>query len=350
MDWKTITDQIRPIPKERFEAAWERLDDLTKPKRSLGLLEELAAVYSAIRGDASPKITGKEVFVFAGDHGVVDEGVSAYPREVTSLMVMTFLSGGAGINVLARCAGADVKVVDIGMATPLPGAPNLIQRCVRRGTGNILRGPAMSREEAETAIGVGIEMAGSAHQRGASILATGDMGIGNTTASSALLAALLPAEVSEVTCRGTGLDDAALSHKVSVIERALNRASCDPKDPVSVLAAVGGLEIAGICGLCLGGAFHGMAVMVDGFISSAGALAAMRICPAVKDYLIFSHHSLERGHRVFFDRENIRPVLNLDMRLGEGTGAVLAMQILENGVRVMNEMSTFADAGITPGA
>lgn len=206
----------------------------------------------------------------------------------------------------------------------------------------------MSREEADRAIDVGIEMAQSAHKRGVSILATGDMGIGNTTPSSALFAALLPAHARDVTGRGTGLDDAGLNSKVRVIESALERASRELGDPVSALAAVGGLEMAGICGLCLGGACLQMAVLVDGFISSAGALAAMRINPAVADYLIFSHHSVERGHRVFFDREGLRPVLHLDMRLGEGTGAALAMQILENGVRVLNEMATFADAGITP--
>ncbi len=349
MEWKSVADRIQPVSKEYLDAGWKRLDQLTKPKRSLGLLEELAARYCAIRRSVSPGITGKAVFVFAGDHGVVDEGVSAYPQEVTGLMVKTFLAGGAGINVLARCAGAEVHVVDIGMAKPLPGSPGLIQRCVRRGTGNILREPAMSREETDKAIDVGVEMARSAHDRGVSIVATGDMGIGNTTPSSALLAALLPSEARHVTCRGTGLDDEGLAHKTRVIELALKRAAGDLGDPVSALAAVGGLEIAGICGLCLGAAFQKMAVLVDGFISSAGALAAMRINPAVTGYLIFSHHSVERGHRVFFEKEGLRPVLNLDMRLGEGTGAALAMQVLESAIKVFNEMSTFAEAGITPG-
>jgi nicotinate-nucleotide--dimethylbenzimidazole phosphoribosyltransferase len=350
MAWREVADRIRPVSAEWLETAWQRLDDLTKPRRSLGLLEELAARYAAIREEAAPGITGKAVFVFAGDHGVVDEGVSAYPREVTALMVNTFLAGGAGINVLARSAGADVHVVDIGMATPLPDAPGLIQRCVRRGTGNLLREPAMSREEAERGIEVGVEMARTARERGVSVVATGDMGIGNTTPSSALFAALLPAAPREVTGRGTGLQDEGLRRKVRVIESALERASGELNDPVSALAAVGGLEIAGICGLCLGGAADRMAVMVDGFISSAGALIAMRINPAVADYLVFSHRSVERGHRVFFEREGLRPVLDLDMRLGEGTGAAVAMQILEDGVRIYNEMSTFAEAGIAPGA
>lgn len=349
MNWKNTADSIRPISKERLEAAWCRLDDLTKPRRSLGLLEELAARYAAMCEGSTPTMSGKAVFVFAGDHGVVDEGVSAYPREVTALMVKAFLAGGAGINVLARCAGAEVHVVDIGMATPLPDAPGLIQRCIRRGTGNLLCEPAMSRKEAEQAIEVGVEMARWAEDRGIRVLGTGDMGIGNTTPSSALFAALLPADPAEVTGRGTGLDDDRLAHKIRVIESSLQRASGELGDPVSVLAALGGLEIAGICGLCLGGAAHRMAVLVDGFISSAGALLAMRINPAVADYLVFSHRSVEKGHRVFFEQEGLRPLLDLDMRLGEGTGAAIAMQILEDGVRIYNEMATFADVGINPG-
>ncbi len=350
MSWKQTAESIHPVSEDRLDAAWRRLDDLTKPRRSLGRLEELAARFAAMREEATPDVSGKAVYVFAGDHGVVDEGVSAYPREVTALMVRTFLAGGAGINVLARCAGAEVHVVDIGMAAPLPDAPGLIQRCVRRGTGNLLREPAMSRREAEQAVEVGIEMAENAAERGVHVVATGDMGIGNTTPAAALFAALLPAGAAEVTGRGTGLDDEALAHKVQVIADSLERASGGLEDPISALAAVGGLEIAGICGLCLGGAALRMAVLVDGFISSAGALVAMRINPSVSDYLVFSHCSAEPGHRVFFEREGIRPLLDLDMRLGEGTGAAVAMQILEDGVRIFNEMSTFSEAGITPGA
>ncbi len=350
MGWRDTANRIQPVSADWLDTAWQRLDDLTKPRRSLGFLEELAARYAAIRETSTPEVSGKAVFVFAGDHGVVDEGVSAYPREVTALMVKTFLAGGAGINVLARCAGADVHVVDIGMATPLPDAPGLIQRSVRRGTGNLMREPAMARHEAERAIEVGIEMAERACERGIHVLATGDMGIGNTTPSSALFAALLPAAPADVTGHGTGLDDKGLNHKVQVIEAALNRASGEIDDPVSALATLGGLEIAGICGLCLGGAARRTAVLVDGFISSAGALAAMRIRPEVADYLFFSHRSREKGHQVFFEREALRPLLDLNMRLGEGTGAALAMQILEAAVRVFNEMSTFADVGITPGA
>lgn len=350
MDWRETANRIQPLSREWLETAWNRLDALTKPRRSLGLLEDMAARYTAIREETTPRITGKAIYVFVGDHGVVAEGVSAYPQEVTTLMVRTFLTGGAGINVLARAAGADVHVVDIGMAQGLPDSPGLIQRCVRRGTGNLLREPAMTLEEAEAAIGVGMEMAQDAHARGVSVVATGDMGIGNTTPSSALFAALLPAAAEDVTGRGTGLDDAGLAHKVDVLTEALEHHDIEAKDTLSVLASVGGLEMAAICGLCLGGAALRLAVVVDGFISGAGALAAMRLNPAVTDYLFFSHCSVEKGHRVFFENEGLRPILDLDLRLGEGTGAAVAMQLLEDSVRIYNEMTTFAEAGIQPGA
>lgn len=350
MNWRETADQIRPISQAWLETAWKRLDDLTKPRKSLGLLEEMAARYTAIREEAPPRIAGKAVYVFAGDHGVVAEGVSAYPQEVTTHMVRNFLAGGAGINVLARAAGAEVRVIDIGMAEALPNADGLIQRCVRRGTGNLLREPAMTREEAEAAIGVGMEMAQEAHARGVSVVASGDMGIGNTTSSSALFTALLPTSAADVTGRGTGLDDAGLAHKIDLIARAVEQSGARTEDPLSVLTALGGLEIAGICGLCLGGAALRLAVVVDGFISSAGALVAMRINPTVADYLFFSHCSVEKGHRVFFESEGLRPILDLGLRLGEGTGAAIAMQVLEDSVRIYNEMATFADAGIQPGA
>jgi nicotinate-nucleotide--dimethylbenzimidazole phosphoribosyltransferase len=350
MDWKEAVGQIKPVSGEWLEAAWNRLDDLTKPRRSLGLLEEIAARYVAIREERKPEISGKGIYVFVGDHGVVEEGVSAYPQEVTSLMVRNFLGGGAGINILARCAGADVKIVNIGMTDSIQDAKGLIQRCVRKGTGNILHEPAMTKEETDQAIGVGVEMAFDAHDSGLSVAATGDMGIGNTTPSSALFSALLPAEPAEVTGRGTGLDDMGLSRKITIIRKAIERADLSQRDPVSVLSALGGLEVAGICGFCLGCAAKRVAVFVDGFISSAGALAAMRICPDVSDYLFFSHCSVENGHRLFFEKEGLRPILDLGLRLGEGTGAAIAIQILEDAVKVYNEMATFTDVGIEPGA
>lgn len=348
--WKQAQKQIQPISKGWLDTAWKRLDNLTKPRRSLGRLEEIAARVVAIREEKRPLVSKKEVFVFAGDHDVVSEGVSAYPQEVTGLMVRNLLAGGAGINVLARCASAHVNIIDIGMKEDLQDAEDLIKRNVKRAAGNIARGPAMTREEAEKAIVVGIEMVDRAYDNGTIMIATGEMGIGNTTPSSAVFAALLPAEVIDVTGTGTGLDEKGLKHKVAVIEQILktNRKSLD--DPISVLSAVGGLEIAGICGLCLGGAARRMIVVVDGFISSAGALVAMRMNPAVRDYLFFSHQSSEKGHQTFFEKERLRPILNLDLRLGEGTGAALAMQIIENAIKIYNEMATFQEVGIEPGA
>jgi nicotinate-nucleotide--dimethylbenzimidazole phosphoribosyltransferase len=343
-------EQIHPVSEIWLEKAWNRLDNLTKPRRSLGFLEEVAARVVAIREEERPDVAKKEVFIFAGDHGVVTEGVSAYPQEVTALMVKNILAGGAGINVLARCVGARVNLVDIGMKEDIQGAQTLVRRNVRRATNNIADGPAMTRTEAEKAIQVGIEMADQAYDRGTMMIATGEMGIGNTTPSAAILAALLPSDVKAITGIGTGLDKEGLRKKVQVIEKALNINRKHFNDFISILAAVGGLEIAAICGLCLGGAANRMIVVVDGFISSAGALVALRLRPTVKDYLFFSHVSAEKGHRTFFEKEGLRPMFNLDLRLGEGTGAALAMPIIENAVRIHNEMATFEDVGIVPGA
>ena len=348
--WTQTLKLIQPVSEAWLEKARNRLDSLTKPRGSLGRLEEIAARVVAVRQEERPSIEKKEVFVFVGDHGVVSEGTSAYPQEVTGLMVSNFLKGKAGINILGRAAGAGVSVVDIGMKETFPGQDGLIKKNVRQGTGNIATGPAMTWQEAERAIGVGIEMAERAFSDGAFMVATGEMGIGNTTSSSALLSALLPAEVIDVTGLGTGLDREGLQRKVQVIDRALETNRPYMGDPISILAAVGGLEIAGICGLCLGGAARRMIVVVDGFISCAGALVAMRLKPEVKDYLFFSHQSSEKGHCVFFEKEGIWPILDLGLRLGEGTGAALAMQIMEGAVKVYNEMATFEEAGIAPGA
>ena len=346
---KTL-EQIQPISEEWLDKAWQRLDNLTKPRRSLGRLEEMAALIVAIRQEERPEVSKKEVYVFVGDHDVVMEGVSAYPQEVTALMVKNFLSGGAGINVIARCANAKVNIIDIGMKEDLQDAEGLIKKNIKRAAGNIARGPAMTHEEVEKAVAVGIDMANRAYENGTTMIATGEMGIGNTTPSSALFAALLPAKVIDVTGSGTGLDEDGLRHKVKVIEQALKINRKSLTDPISTLAALGGLEIAGICGLCLGGVARRMIVVVDGFISTAGALVAMRLNPKVRDYLFFSHKSSEKGHGAFFQMESIQPILDLDLRLGEGTGAGLAMQIIENAVRIYNEMATFEEVGIEPGA
>jgi nicotinate-nucleotide--dimethylbenzimidazole phosphoribosyltransferase len=342
-------DQIKPLSEKWIEKARAHLDNLTKPKGSLGILEDMAARLVAIR-EGTPSSMNKEVFVFVGDHDVVLEGVSAYPQEVTGLMVRNFLSGGAAINVLARAAGARVSTIDIGMKDELTNAEGLLQKNIKRAAGNIACGPAMTPGETVAAIEVGIEMAGKAAGRGTVMIGTGEMGIGNTTPSAAVFAALLPADVREVTGKGTGLNPEGVAHKIRVIKKALEVNKPVPDDPLGVLSALGGLEIAGICGLCLGGAAKRMIVVVDGFISSAGALVAMRLDPSVRDYLFFSHRSSEIGHGAFFKKEGLRPILDLDLRLGEGTGAALAMQLIDNAARIYNEMATFEEMGITPGA
>ncbi|MDI6709884.1 MAG: nicotinate-nucleotide--dimethylbenzimidazole phosphoribosyltransferase [Thermoanaerobacterales bacterium] len=344
-----IISAIRPVDPDRLRAAQDHLDNLTKPRGSLGMLEEIAARMAALSREVRPAVRAARIFVFVGDHGVVEEGVSAYPPEVTTLMVHNFLAGGAAINVLARRAGAEVRVVDVGMRDRVD-VPALINRNVRRGAGNIARRPAMSVEEAMQALMAGAEMAMQADSEGSTLIGLGEMGIGNTTPSAALYAALLPCAPREIVGKGTGLDAAGVARKIETVATVLAVNQERLTDPLSTLAAVGGLEIAAIAGCCLGAAACGLPVVVDGFISGAGALAAMRMAPAVRDYLFFSHVSAEAGHKLYFNREGLRPMLDLDMRLGEGTGAAIGMQIITDAVAIYNEMATFADVGIEPGA
>jgi nicotinate-nucleotide--dimethylbenzimidazole phosphoribosyltransferase len=342
--------QIHPVSPALIAKAYQRLDSLTKPKRSLGYLEEIASRIVAILQQEHPQIQGRRVFVFVGDHKVVEEGVSAYPSAVTALMVKNFLAGGAAINVLARQAGAKIEVIDIGMLEDLGKAKGLRRHNVKRGAANIAKGPAMTANEVLKAVAVGIKRAAKAVGQKVTLLATGEMGIGNTTPAAALFSVYLNLPPVQTVGSGTGLDAPGINRKVQVVEQAisLNKPLCT--DALATLATLGGLEIAGICGLCLGAAARSRPVIVDGFISSAGALAAMRICPAVKDYLFFAHMSAEAGHRKFFEQEKLRPLVDLGLRLGEGTGAAIAMQIIEDAVAIYNEMATFADAGIAPGA
>lgn len=347
-DLKKALAGIVPASQEVLTAAQQKLDNLTKPKGSLGKLETLAARTCAIRGRLDARLDKKIILTFAGDHGVAEEGVSGFPQEVTTQMVGNFLSGGAGVNVLARHVGAEVRVIDVGVAVPVDGE-GLIKRKVRPGTANIAKGPAMELHEALAAISVGMDVAKQAIADGADILGTGEMGIANTTPSAALFAALLPAEVSETTGRGTGIDDEALEQKIKVIERAFTVNRERLNSPVEVLAALGGLEIAAICGMVLEAARSRVPVVVDGFISSAGALVALKLKPEVLDYCFFSHMSAEKGHRLFFEKTGIAPLLHLDMRLGEGTGAALSMGLVEAGIKIMNEMATFDEAGVSEG-
>jgi nicotinate-nucleotide--dimethylbenzimidazole phosphoribosyltransferase len=341
-------EKIVPVSAEWRLTARKHLDNLAIPPRSLGDLLDLAEQLAAVRESLRPSVTSKAVVTMAGDHGVVEEGVSAFPQEVTPQMVANFIAGGAAINVLAEVAGARVVVVDMGVASDLDSsfAEKMIFRKVGYGTRNMAKGPAMSREQAEKSIETGIEIAGSLVEEGIELLATGDMGIGNTTPSSAILAALSGRSVPEVTGRGTGIGDDALDNKIRVIEKALQVNKPDQGDPVDVLAKVGGFEIGGIAGLILGAAAHRIPVVVDGFISSAGALLAKKLAPASLDYMISGHQSLEHGHRIMLEELGLKPLLNLNLRLGEGTGAVLAMNIVEAAAQVIGKMLTFEDAGV----
>jgi nicotinate-nucleotide--dimethylbenzimidazole phosphoribosyltransferase len=347
-DLTALLAAIPPVDRRIMAQAQVRLDNLTKPLGALGLLEEMAKRICGIQASMTPSVARKTILTFAGDHGVVAEGVSAVPAEVTPQMVANFLAGGAGVNVLARHVGAEVRVIDVGVAVPVAGQ-GLIQAKVKAGTNNIRTGPAMSEEEALAALGVGVRVARDAISDGAEILGTGEMGIGNTTPSAALFAKFLQVPAAQITGRGTGISDAALLHKIQVVEDALlvNAARCS--DPLHTLAALGGLEIAAICGMILEAARQQVAVVVDGFISSAAALTAMEMNATVLDYCFFSHMSAEQGHRLFFEQLGLTPILHLDLRLGEGTGAALAMGLIEAGVKIFSQMATFGEAGVSPG-
>ncbi len=344
---QAIIDGVQPLDSAAMAAARERHKKLTKPPGSLGRLEDLSVQLAGISGSARPRMERKAVIIAAADHGVAAAGVSAYPQAVTGQMVANFLAGGAAINVLARRAGARVVVVDFGVATPLAPAEGLVSRSLGAGTMNLADGPAMSREEALTAILAGVDVFDAQHAQGLDLVAAGDMGIANTTAASAVVAALTGVPVHEVTGQGTGLDAATWRHKVAVIEQSLERNAPDPADAVDVLAKVGGFEIAGIAGILLAAARARVPFVLDGFIASAGALAAVRLCPAARDYIIPSHRSVERGHRAVFEALAMEPLFDLRMRLGEGTGAAMAMQIIEDAACILDEMATFAEAGVS---
>lgn len=329
------------------EKVQARLDNLTKPRGSLGRLEELAKQVVIITGRERPRVERKVILTLAGDHGVVEEGVSAFPKEVTPQMVLNFLRGGAGINVLSRHTGCRVVVVDIGVDYDFGDMPGLVRRKVGRGTKNMAKGPAMTPGEAVSAIETGISLAGEMAKEGVDIIGTGDMGIGNTTPSSAIVAAITGEAVARVTGRGTGIDGQSLARKVQVIERALEVNRPNPKDGLDVLSKVGGFEIGGIAGIILGAASHRLPVVIDGFISGAGALIAYLLQPRVKDYLIASHCSAEQGHMVVLDFLGLNPLLDLDLRLGEGTGAALGISLVEAAVKVLNDMATFGEAGVS---
>jgi nicotinate-nucleotide--dimethylbenzimidazole phosphoribosyltransferase len=342
-----IRFDVQPVSQEWLIQARAHQHQLTKPPGSLGYLEELGVRLAAIQKTLKPRLGRGAVVVCAADHGVVVEGVSAYPSEVTAQMLLNFQAGGAAINQIARASDAQVYLLDVGINSPVPSPER-----VRSGTGNIARGAAMTLTEAEQALQAGADMARQAIAQGATLLAAGDMGIGNTTAAAALTAALLGLEAEAVTGRGTGVDEARYQRKLEVVRTALERAQArlgelPQADPLALLAELGGLEIAAIAGVFLAGAEAGLPLVSDGFPVTAGALLACRMEPGVRDYLFAGHRSVEPGHTRQLEALGLRPILELDMRLGEGTGAVLSFPVLRAAAAVMAGMATFAQAGVS---
>jgi len=348
-----VIDRIGAPDQEAAARARERQDQLTKPPGSLGRLEELAVQVAGIQGRARPRVSHKVILTMAGDHGVVAEGVTQYPQEVTAQMVRNFLGGGAAINVLARFVGARVVVADLGVSADLGGlaassaGARFVSARVRPGTDNMAVGAAMSRAEAVACLEAGIRVAEDQADAGMDVVGVGEMGIGNTTAAAAIAAVITGAPVEEVTGRGTGIDDRLLAHKVSVVKKAIATNRPDRTDGLDVLAKVGGLEIGGMAGAMLAAASRRVPVVIDGFISGAAALVACALAPRVREYLIASHRSVEPGHGRILDHLGLQPVFNLNLRLGEGTGAALGISLAEASVRVLDEMATFAEAGVS---
>ncbi len=339
--------QIKKLDEDAMDAARASQDLLTKPRGSLGVLEELSIHLAGIYRTSRPFIRKKVVFTMAADHGVTQEGVSAYPSDVTSQMVLNFANGGAAINVLARHAGAEVRIIDIGVASGMDWPPVVVRRNIAHGTENMAKGPAMSRDEAERAVATGIDLVYESIEDGANAVAVGDMGIGNTTAASAITAAITGRPVATVTGRGTGVDDMMLEAKIRVIERALMTNSPDPSDGLDVLSKIGGLEIAGLTGVILGAASKGIPVFLDGFVTGSAALAAHSISQNSRDYMIASHVSVEPGHKFALEHLGLTPLVDMRMRLGEGTGATIGFLIAEAACKILSEMATFESAGVS---
>ncbi len=347
MSIATTITAIEPLNQKAMQAAQERQNMLTKPAGSLGRLEELSIQIAGISGKPIPAIKEKVIITMAGDHGVVAEGVSAFPQEVTPQMVANFLNGGAAINALARHIGARVVIVDMGVANEIPAREKLLRRPVALGTKNMAVGEAMTRAEAEQAVQTGIEIVEGVISIGAHIVGTGDMGIGNTTPSAAIACALMGQSPEKIAGRGTGVDDEGLKRKISAIQRALDVNQPNPKDGLDILSKVGGFEIGGLAGVMIGAAANHVPVMVDGFISTAAAMIAVTLAPQCKDYLIAAHRSKEYGHSAMLEWLGLKPLFDLDLRLGEGTGAALGISMAEAACKVLAEMATFGEAGVS---
>lgn len=339
-------ESIRPLDRASEQPAQQRLDSLTKPQGSLGRLEELALRVALIQEKVPPRLGRKLLFIFAADHGITAEGVSAYPKDVTAQMTYNFLSGGAAINVLARHYGVDTQVVDVGVDHEFVAGSALRNCKIRRGTANFSRGPAMTREQAQASVELGIRLVKKFAPKDLFLLGTGEMGIGNTTSAAAIVCAITGAAPPDIVGRGTGIDDETLARKITAVENGLRINSPDANDPLEVLAKIGGLEIGAITGLILGAAAFRLPIVLDGFISGAAALLAQRFSPDVRDVLFASHLSAEKAHGLLLDQLHLDPMLDLGMRLGEGTGACLAMGLIEASVKLFREMATFSSAGI----
>lgn len=349
---KRIYATVEQIEKNKIsdiirEAVQKRLDMLTKPQGSLGVLEELVVRLSLIQDSTTPVVKNKKVFVFAADHGVAEEGVSAYPQEVTAQMVYNFLSGGAAINALAKGIDAAVIVVDAGVAHDFEACRGLVVSKVVHGTQNMAKQPAMSIQEAEACIASGIELAEKYAKEGLNIAGVGEMGIANTTAASAITSVLCGLSPAIVTGRGTGIDDKRLEKKVSVIRKAIELNSPDPQSPIDVLAKVGGAEIGHIAGFMLGCAANRIPVISDGFIATSGALIAQALCPHAVNFMFASHVSQEPGHLYQLKKLGLSPLFDLGLRLGEGTGTTLAMRIIEAALDAYYNMASFEEAGVS---
>lgn len=342
-----IIANIRPLDEAAMQAVRARQDRLTKPQGSLGRLEDLSVQIAGMTGQRAPHVQHKVITVMAGDHGVTAEGVSAYPSEVTPQMVENFLNGGAAINVLARLSGARVVVADLGVASDIAPHPGLVIKKIGYGTGNIVREPAMSREQALAALAAGAEVVFEEAKNGLDILVPGDMGIGNTTPSAAIAASILGKSAGEVVGRGTGVDEAGWQRKVQAVDAALGLHHPNPNDAIDVLAKVGGFEIGGLAGAMLAAASRRVPILLDGFISTAAALLAVKIAPGTRAYMIAAHRSQERGHALMLEWLGLKPLLDLDLRLGEGSGAALALPIVEAACKLLTDMATFGEAGVS---
>lgn len=346
-----IVDTIVPIDSEWIERAKERTMQLVMPTRALGRLHDISERLCGIQKTLSPSIATKAVLVMAGDHGAVSDGVSAYPQEVTGAMVQTFLAGGAGINAISRHVKADVWVVDLGIIpdldpSELGGGDRFVVKKIANGTANLVKGPAMTRDDAEKAILSGFQLASQLFEKGVDIIGTGDMGIGNTTPSAAIGAVITGTSLEEMVGRGTGVDDEGLVRKRDAIRQGIAVNQPDKNDGLDVLAKVGGFEIGGIAGCILAAAYYSRPVIIDGFISTAGALVAHTLCPTVADYMFSGHRSEESGHRAMLRYLELDPILDLGMRLGEGTGGALAMSIIEGAIGIFRDVMTFSEAGV----